>query len=109
MVDMQYRYGYCLDDASFAKLYNKVESATFDDNKFDLLEMASLGCYYSCEQTARVMRLFSFGDKQLKVLSMMAPRIVDPQSGISAIKKEYFLFVLHSICIIFAITKTFAF
>ena len=82
MVDMQYRYGYCLDDASFAKLYNKVESATFDDNKFDLLEMASLGCCYSCEQTARVMRLFSFGDKQLKVLSMMAPRIVDPQNAI---------------------------
>ena len=82
MVDMQYRYGYCLDDASFAKLYNKVESATFDDNKFDLLEMASLGCCYSCEQTARVMRLFSFGDKQLKVLSMMASRIVDPQNAI---------------------------
>lgn len=82
MVDMKYRYGYCLDDASFAKLYNKVMSATFDDNKFDLLEMASLGCRYSCEQTARVMRLFSFGDKQLKVLSMMASRIVDPQNAI---------------------------
>ena len=82
MVDMKYRYGYCLDDASFAKLYNKVKSATFDDNKFDLLEMASLGCCYSCEQTARVMRLFSFGDKQLKVLSMMASRIVDPQNAI---------------------------
>ena len=80
--DAPFFYGYCLDDASFAKLYNKVKSATFDDNKFDLLEMASLGCCYSCEQTARVMRLFSFGDKQLKVLSMMASRIVDPQNAI---------------------------
>ena len=80
--DAPFFYGYCLDDASFAKLYNKVKSATFDDNKFDLLEMASLGCSYSCEQTARVMRLFSFGDKQLKVLSMMASRIVDPQNAI---------------------------
>ena len=80
--DAPFFYGYCLDDASFAKLYNKVKSATFDDNKFDLLEMASLGCHYSCEQTARVMRLFSFGDKQLKVLSMMASRIVDPQNAI---------------------------
>ena len=48
--DAPFFYGYCLDDASFAKLYNKVKSATFDDNKFDLLEMASLGCCYSCEQ-----------------------------------------------------------
>ena len=76
------RYGHCLDDASFAKLHNKVKSASFDDNKFDLLEVASLGCFYSCEQTARMMRQFSFGDKQLKVLNMMAPHIVDPQNSI---------------------------
>lgn len=76
-------YGCCLDDASFSRLYNKVKGATFDDNKFDLLEVASLGCYYSCEQTARLMKLFSFGDKQLKVLRMMAPHIVDPQNAIA--------------------------
>lgn len=76
-------YGCCLDDASFSRLYNKVKGATFDDNKFDLLEVASLGCYYSCEQTARLMKLFSFGDKQLKVLRMMAPHIVDSQNAIA--------------------------
>lgn len=74
-------YGYCLDDASFSILYNKVKNASFDDNKFDLLQVASLGCYYSCAQTARMMRIFTFGDKQLKVLRMMAPRIVDPQNA----------------------------
>lgn len=74
-------YGYCLDDASFSRLYNKVKNASFDDNKFDLLEVASLGCYYSCAQTARMMRLFTFGDKQLRVLRMMAPHIVDPQNA----------------------------
>lgn len=74
-------YGYCLDDASFSILYNKVKNASFDDNKFDLLQVASLGCYYSCAQTARMMRLFTFGDKQLRVLCMMAPHIVDPQNA----------------------------
>ena len=74
-------YGYCLDDASFSILYNKVKNASFDYNKFDLLQVASLGCYYSCAQTARIMRIFTFGDKQLKVLRMMAPRIVDPQNA----------------------------
>ena len=74
-------YGYCLDDASFSILYNKVKNASFDDNKFDLLQVASLGCYYSCAQIARMMRIFTFGDKQLKALSMMAPHIVDPQNA----------------------------
>ena len=75
-------YGYCLDDASFSKLYNKVKKASFDDNKFDLIEVASLGCYYSCAQVVRIMKIFSFDDEQLKALKMMAPHIVDPQNAI---------------------------
>lgn len=73
-------YGYCLDDASFSKLYNKVKKASFDDNKFDLIEVASLGCYYSCAQVVRIMKIFPFDDEQLKVLKMMAPHIVDLQN-----------------------------
>ena len=74
--------GYCLDDASFSKLYNKVKKASFDDNKFDLIEVASLGCYYSCAQVVRIMKIFPFDDEQLKALRMMAPHIVDPQNAI---------------------------
>ena len=73
-------YGYCLDDASFSKLYNKVKQASFDDNKFDLIEVASLGCYYSCAQVVRIMKIFPFDDEQLKALKMMAPHIVDLQN-----------------------------
>ena len=54
---------------------------TFKDNKFEILEIASIGCFYSCAQTAHMMRIFSFGDEQLKALRMMAPRIVDPQNA----------------------------
>ena len=73
-------YGYCLDDASFSKLYNKVKKTSFDDNKFDLIEVASLGCYYSCAQVVRIMKIFPFDDEQLKALKMMAPHIVDLQN-----------------------------
>ena len=76
-------YGCCLDDASFSRLYNKVKNASFDDNKFDLIEVASLGCFYSCSQTARMMKMFTFSDKQLKVLRLMAPHIVDPENAIA--------------------------
>ena len=78
---IEMNYGYCLDDASFSKLYNKVKKASFDDNKFDLIEVASLGCYYSCAQVVRIMKIFSFDDSKMKVLSMMAPRIVDLQNA----------------------------
>ena len=73
-------YGYCLDDASFSKLYNKVKQTSFNDNKFDLIEVASLGCYYSCAQVVRIMKIFPFDDEQLKALKMMAPHIVDLQN-----------------------------
>lgn len=73
-------YGYSLDDASFSKLYNKVKKASFNDNKFDLIEVASLGCYYSCTQVVRIMKIFPFDDEQLKALKMMAPHIVDLQN-----------------------------
>lgn len=72
-------YGYSLDDASFSKLYNKVKQASFN-NKFDLIEVASLGCYYSCAQVVRIMKIFPFDDEQLKALKMMAPHIVDLQN-----------------------------
>ena len=73
-------YGYSLDDASFSKLYNKVKQASFNNNKFDLIEVASLGCYYSCAQVVRIMKIFPFDDEQLKALKMMAPYIVDLQN-----------------------------
>ena len=74
-------YGYCLDDASFSKLYNKVKKASFDDNKFDLIEVASLGCYYSCAQAVSMMNIFTFGDSKMKALKLMAPHIIDLQNA----------------------------
>ncbi len=70
-----------LDEALFSKFYNKVRNASFNNEKFDLIEVASLGCWYSCGQVARTMRLFTFDNDRLKALRLMAPRIVDPQNS----------------------------
>ena len=67
-----------LSDDKFAILYNKVKNTSFDDRKMDLIEVASLGAFYSCEQCAAIMSIFSFGDKKLAALRLMSPRIVDP-------------------------------
>ena len=68
-----------LCDDKFAILYDKVKNTSFDDRKMDLIEVASLGAFYSCEQCATIMSIFSFGDKKLAALRLMAPRIVDPR------------------------------
>ena len=72
--------GFIKNPALRIKLYNKVKQASFNDNKFDLIEVASLGCYYSCAQVVRIMKIFPFDDEQLKALKMMAPHIVDLQN-----------------------------
>lgn len=69
---------FCLSDEKFTILYNKVKNASFDAPKMDLIEVASLGAFYSCEQCASIMSIFSFGDKKLAALRLMAPRIIDP-------------------------------
>ncbi len=69
---------FCLSDDKFAILYDKVKNASFDDRKIDLIEVASLGAFYSCEQCASIMSIFSFSDKKLAALRLMAPRIIDP-------------------------------
>ena len=68
---------FCLSDEKFTILYNKVKNASFDDRKMDLIEVASLGAFYSCEQCVSIMSIFSFSDKKLAALRLMAPRIID--------------------------------
>lgn len=61
---------------------NKVRGASFDSNKYDLIEVASLGGYYTCGQCAKMMRLFTFDDDRLKVFGFMAPHVVEPENAI---------------------------
>lgn len=70
---------YSLNDQAFSILCNKVRNATFYKDKKDLIEVASLGCYYSCNQCAQILKIFNFDDEKKNILKLMAPRIVDPQ------------------------------
>ncbi len=72
---------YPLSDDEFSIVYKRMKEATFDDNKMALIDVAVLGCYFTCAQCAKLINMFSFSDKQLRALKMMAPRIVDPQNG----------------------------
>ena len=71
---------YCLSDEAFSILYNRMKNANFDSDRKSLIEVASLGCYYSCNQCAQILKIYNFDDEKIGILKIMAPRIVDPQN-----------------------------
>lgn len=74
-------YAYAMSEQDFDVLYSKVKRASFDDDKYALIEVATLGCHYTCGQCARLMGIFSFGDDKIRALRLMARHIVDPQNA----------------------------
>lgn len=70
-----------LSDNDFNILYNKVRSASFDNGKLDLIQVAALGGYFTCSQCARLIAIFSFTDGKMKALGFVAPHIVDAQNA----------------------------
>ena len=70
-----------LDESAFAILSQKVKAASFNQEKYDLLQVASLGCCYTCAQCASLMAEFGFDDERLEALRIMVPRVVDPQNA----------------------------
>lgn len=73
--------GYSMNERDFSVLHKKVKEAGFDDNKLALVEVATLGCYYTCDQCAKIINMFSFSDNQIKALKLMAHHIVDPENA----------------------------
>ena len=70
-----------LSPESFDILYNKVKNASFDQGKLDLIEVASLGGFFSCSQCAKLLSVFSFTDGKMKALRFVAPHVTDLQNA----------------------------
>ena len=81
---------YALSENAFDFLYGKVKDANFDDDRYTLLEVATLGCWYTCDQCARMMTFFSFDDDKLKALQIMGKHVVDPQNAVIITNKLSF-------------------
>ena len=63
---------------------------SFSDGKLDMIEVASLGCFYSCRQCVEILGIFSFDSDKLKALKFLAPRIIDQRNNYSIIKSFTF-------------------
>lgn len=72
---------YCINDHDLSIICNNIKKASFKGDKYALIEVASLGCYYNCNQCVTIMNLFDFNDEKMKALKYMATRIIDPQNA----------------------------
>lgn len=70
-----------LSDADFNILLSKVKSASFESGKLDLIQVASLGGYFTCSQCASLLSVFSFSSGKMKTLEFVGPHLVDPQNA----------------------------
>lgn len=70
----------------FESLYKKVKGKPFKDDQMELLSVGVTGSHFTCRQAARLMSLFTWDDEKMKVLGMVAGRIVDPENGNEIVK-----------------------
>lgn len=75
-----------LSDEAFNVLYRKVKKQSFKDNKLDMIEVACLGCFFTCRQGAELLGLMSFTDDKKDALRVLSPYIVDRENSYVLIK-----------------------
>lgn len=70
----------------FENFYKKVKNKAFKDDQMELLSVGVVNGYFTCQQTARLMSIFTWDDEKMKVLRMVSDRIVDRENGKEIVK-----------------------
>lgn len=81
-----------MNPKDFENLYNKVKQKPFKDDQMELLSIGLADRYFTCNQVARLMSIFTWDDEKMKVLNMVSQRIVDKENGELIVKKLDSLF-----------------
>lgn len=68
------------DEAWFRKLYQRVKEKPFKDGRLNVIRDAARQSDFTCDEIIQLMKLFSFDDDQLEVLSILEPTIIDRQN-----------------------------
>ena len=64
----------------FQYLYKIVKKKSFNDDRLELLRVGVLDNYFSCQQCAKLLSVFSFDDNKLEALEIMTEHIVDREN-----------------------------
>lgn len=81
-----------INPQDFQSLYNRVKNKPFKDDQMELLAMGIVNNYFTCQQTADLMSVFTWDDEKMNVLNMICERIVDRENGEVIVKKLDSLF-----------------
>ena len=66
---------------NFGKLLSRLKGESFADERLKLIEVACLGCFFTCGQCADILSVFTFSGEKMSALQFMAPRLVDLQNA----------------------------
>lgn len=62
---------------SFQRFYNELRRLPFPDDKLRYLQDATQRNLFTCQQAEQVLRLYTFDDERLRVLTLFAQRLVN--------------------------------
>ena len=54
-----------------------VDDASFTDKKIGVIKVACISSYFTSQQCAQLLSMFSFEDDKLKALKVLRPRMLD--------------------------------
>lgn len=80
-----------MNDSDFREFYNRIKNKPFKDDQLELLETGAINNYFTSNQCIRLMSIYTFDDDKLKVLEIIANRIVDRENYANVVESFTFL------------------
>lgn len=84
------RHTRAMRKSDFSMMYDIMKKNAFENQKNDILRVACIGSFFSSEQCARLLSLYSFDSNRLEALKIMSPRLIDVDDAEKIIKEFTF-------------------
>lgn len=81
------RHHQAMSPKDFQFMYKIIKKKNFDNDRLEILSVGVLDNYFTCQQCARLMSLYSFDDNKLKILRIMTGHIVDLENHHDILKE----------------------
>ena len=66
-----------MQDEDFSMMCKVVKDASFSDKMIGVIKVACISSYFTSQQCAQLLSMFSFEDDKLKALKVLRPRMLD--------------------------------
>lgn len=69
-----------MSEDHFNRYYDQVKGSSFDSDKLKMVQTGTIGNKFSCNQAARIIKLFSFDSDKLKAVALFAGHLIDKEN-----------------------------